>query len=487
MRLSVTLLAFSMLSGCATNEIGEPLLAPAPASAREGTPPAVAFPLDAATIDILLDGTLYPAVLTVPFEDDPLDVNTGASVEAQAMCIEQGEQKACFDLQPGVSQRVDFLFEGATYRADFVNLGADATFPADYREEHRGTLRADTSRAYELVNVAIALSESARGNEGLIRPGPYADVVYARFDTLRDHPFVKAIDKLIAEDFSEYHRIKMNGASFDLDAENRLTRSTIYDRVGWGSNALLPLFEEMQDFAVAADFAAFFAEQRPTYDTQRKIFLDHLDAPAMLDWLRAEFPGAEPFDAVRVFFSPLVGHSQSLATPGDGELSELQPHVDVPPEEPVTESLGAEAGSFWRGATLFTELNHGFIDVPADAVQEDIGRLFSCRDPWVVPNSAGDGYPGPRALFVELMNWALISVRARDTLSPAAAAQVAARAEFVMEKKRGFTGFGEFQEEVLAAEDRALPFASSYPALMKRLEARRPTIAGVEKCEASTS
>jgi len=132
---------------------------------------------------------------------------------------------------------------------------------------------------------------------------------------------------------------------------------------------------------------------------------DDINIADMMDWLESEFQEVERYDSVRVIFSPLVGHNQSLASFENQGFRELQPHVNFPYPNLLNNGLKPETAEFLRGLIFFTELNHGFIQDSADAYSDQIHEAMGN---WrAAENSAAASYDTAVSAFTEMLNWAL--------------------------------------------------------------------------------
>ena len=221
------------------------------------------------------------------------------------------------------------IYDGKENALRINYAGPQATFNKAYREATTGKVRVEIPEVYELVNIAIAISDYAKREPGAIASTDYADEVRRHFEPYSNHPFIKSVNTLL-EKQGKYHVLKMNGAAFDFSASGEVVRSDVYKSIGWDRNILIPLQSEMNDFAQASDFRSFYDEHQALYGKQIKTLRTDIDLQAMLDWLQNEFPDVDAYDTVRVLFSPLVGYNQSLATFDDNGFRELQPHVNFP-------------------------------------------------------------------------------------------------------------------------------------------------------------
>lgn len=424
-----------------------------PAAAQEVPTLVVSDP----SIDIRVDGQLYRDAWSLTWADEP--DRTGIEVDGAApkeMCLVSRDRSACVAIARGETRQLAARYDGKTYRIAITGTGPEARFDAAYRAENAGKVRIGIPEAYELVNIAIALTPYASAHPGLIARGSdyYRDVI-AHFGRLRGHPFVLALDHQMTIQPASYVDLKMNGNAFVVDQAGHIAPSPIYDRIGSSMNFLRPYFDEMRAFAAASDFDAFYTAHQPFYDSQVSYVRNDIDVDAMIGWLGRNFPSVEPYDTISIVFSPLVGYNQSMTTISDGDFRELQPHVNFPYPDTIDQNVSDAARPFVAGEILFTELNHGFINPTAKPFADRIAAALSPRADWVRADASADAYPSAQDVFNEMMNWALIDCFALDAAPAADHAAIQQRTRKIM-VGRGFTRFPEFDRYLSALyRDRA--------------------------------
>jgi hypothetical protein len=346
-----------------------------------------------------------------------------------------------------------------------------AVFDEAYQAEHRGQTRVLVPDVYELINIAIALTPFAAENPGLVVDDTdYHARVVQHFGALREHPLVQALDAEMRADELAYFRLKMNGYAFVFDAQERIARSTVYDRTGFeedAANVLAPHLAAMQDFADRSGFAAFYARERAFYESQIAYLSSASDIEGMSKWLQDNFPDVRAYDGVKVIFSPLVGQNQSLTRFESNGYRELQPHVNFPYRG--IEGLTPEAGPISRATILFTEMNHGFIGPRGEEFEAEIEAAITVRAYWADDTKPARVYTTDQALFNEYMNWGLVSLYHHDRLSAADRALTRARIEQRMVERRGFRQFAAFNAFLVSAYAGREPgqtVADLYPAIV---------------------
>jgi len=408
------------------------------------------------------------------------------------------------DVSAGTSKRVVFITDvdsigldvevGKSY--DFViEHGADrcstrivgqlavpaAVFDAEYQAAHKGKISVEAPEMYELVNIAIAMTQTGLADSDLVYHGSdYYRAMRAWFEPYRNHSAVAAIDAVLKQSPSLYFNLKMDGYSFEFDPAGRIVQSKIYDRTAFPdarANSLRPFIPALQSFADTSKFRAFYRGQRSTYAAQTAFYADTADVKAMRAWLDHQFPGSSGYDAYKIIFSPLVAYNQSATWFESNGFRELQAHVNFPyPQDVPRMTKGAplskQAETVLRGEIVFTELNHGYINPEADKYSARVNRAISNRSWWVDP-SKGPEYYGGISAFNEYMNWGLVSLRAIDFVSPEEQKALIEPVDRMMTRGRGFPRFAEFDAFLVSLyrnRNKGQTIADLYPQIIEWFE-----------------
>lgn len=398
-------------------------------------------------LDMTVGDDTFAGAISLPLDEERTVVNLGAGRGPIPVCLVEGEYKTCLTLRPDEPADLAIDYEGDVRTLVLSYLGPQASFSPTYQTEHRGQLDIEIPMAYELVNVAIALTPYAKENPGLVATSEYLNAVRTQFAPYIDHPFVRALDQAMRNE-GQYHTLKMNGAAFDMREGGVVTRSSVYKSTGFGANALAPLTIEMQDFAHITDFPRFYDTHNKLYSSQIDYLRDDVDIQGMLNWLKQEFPNVAEYDHIRILFSPLVGDNQSLKTFDEDGFRQMMAHVNFPYPGKEDAELSAEGLAFYRGLILFTELNHGYINPTIDPYSGAIQAAMPDMSAWASAEMARS-YGSSTAIFTEMVNWALVSVRAYDVLPEKDAILIAKKVERIMVRNRGFKYFAMFQKKFL--------------------------------------
>jgi hypothetical protein len=328
-----------------------------------------------------------------------------------------------------------------------------ASFDAVYRGERRGRIFVSVPEVYELVNVAIALTSTGRSDPNLVyQNSAYYTTVMDYFGSFGDHELVQAFGEVI-DGTSGYYDLKMNAFAFEFDDTGRIVSRREFDRTGFRNqreNRLRPYLALMQSFAEDTHFRDFYSENRDVYERQVACLRDSLDLGGMRRWLDENFPSGSDYDTYNIVFSPLVAYNQSTTWFESNGFRELQPHVNFPYVRDLArlEPLSTETELVYRGNIVFTELNHGYINPVGDRYGAEIAAATSDRNLWVDADRGAEYYGG-RGLFLEYLNWGLVSLRISDLVALEEQEKLIQAVEASMTDRRGFPRFAEFDQFLL--------------------------------------
>ncbi len=411
-----------------------------------------------------LDPELQPDILLV-------DLDPGETAE---VCFITDVEEFCRATAIGESHDFDVIYGGVTHQTRIEGRlhRPAAVFTDEYIAEYTGKITPVIPEVYELVNVAIALTEVAREDRWLVyKQSEYYTRMMDWFGDHQDHPFVASLNEQLEQSRNRYNPLKMNGYAFEYDEQGEIQRSSIYDRTGFtgtSENALIPFFEEMRAFSRDTSFRDFFESERPTYEEQVRFYAEDIDLNEMKTWLGRQFPEVDPYDTVKIVLSPLVGGSQSVTWIQQGDFRELQPHVNFPYRR--LKDASPTSDLIYRGNIVFTELNHGYINPTANGYVDEIVKAVTDLSFWTTEQVQGF-YGTPSATFNEYMNWGLVALRYLDYAPEEDHEKLLNRLdEFMGENGRGFLQFPEFRAflvETYANRGEKETIADLYPAIVQ--------------------
>ncbi|MEM9302924.1 MAG: hypothetical protein AAGE01_12465, partial [Pseudomonadota bacterium] len=215
---------------------------------------------DAPSVQVELpDGRSIEWTLNAELDPDTLELDVGPDSTEEA-CFVSEIDRHCIAVGLGDSEDFVIVYNDVAHNqrvSGELPTPPAAVFDQAYQDAHRGTIKILIPEVYELVNVAIALTEFSQS-------GPYADSITYKdtpyyqdvleyFSEHQDHPAIRRINDALYEDVFSYFRLKMNGYAFEFEGED-ISQSPVYDRTGYHFheiNHLRPYVDDLQDFSSA--------------------------------------------------------------------------------------------------------------------------------------------------------------------------------------------------------------------------------------------
>lgn len=330
-----------------------------------------------------------------------------------------------------------------------------ASFSDEYRAQHKGMVSVVTEPIHELFYIVMALTTAGREKKSslLYQGSTYYAEVIKTFQEYMDHPAVLRLDELLKGDVYAHMEVKLDAMAYDLTKTGEIEKGVIYARIRGDTDAFALWREDFQDFATKSRFAEFY--RRPDiqgiYREEQNWAKKDANVQDMMLWLQNQYSDVEPFDSIKVVVSPMTNGFNHQNAVADGNFRELIVHIASPSSSTDDPDLSEEGQRFWEGVStsLFTELNHGFVDEKAESYAQDIVNAFKGKvDVFVDYSRGGQRYGNAKLIFAEYMNWALIGPYARHKLSENEVEKIVKKTSTVM-FKRGFSRFPEFHDFLL--------------------------------------
>ncbi len=364
----------------------------------------------------------------------------------------------------------------------FTTLKGIKTVPAaifnnEYIKQHNRKTFVEIPQVYELVNIVIALTATAKKDNNLvIKNTLYYKDLLKWFNAYNQERVVLNIDSALKSNFGNYYNLKMDAYSFELSTSGKIRQSKIYDRINWGKeNNLRPFIKELQKFADKSNFKQFYKKHQAFYNKQIVSYRDTIGLQEMQSWLNKNFSSTK-YNSFKIIFSPLVGYNQSAVWFENNGFKEAQAHVNFPYRDVNELKLfSKEALAVRDGNIVFTELNHSFINPESEnsRYSKSLQNAFSNLDTWIEKDKPASNYNDVYSCFNEHMNWGLVALRYIDY----APADEQSKLIDTMEKRlvsfRGFKKFAEFNQALIKlykSRKNGQTVADLYPQIIKWFE-----------------
>jgi hypothetical protein len=403
-------------------------------------------------VSIRIDDRLLPGAWHLADPDTVSDVALPLEEESASIqfCVLGINSETCHEIHDGSDIIVAAELGSTRHRLRITGtfLGPEATFDDAYIAENRGRIGVSIPRAYELISVALALTDYSADTPNLhARSQPYFDRVASYFATHSEHPLVEQLNLALTNSRQSYFTMTANALAFDVDDQGNVTESDVYNR-SYGENPLNPFIGLMNDFSKTTGFIAFYNSESVYHQSLIDYYEQDIGLAGMLSWLTENFPDVSPYDGARVYFSPLAGSNQFLNVTRTHNYAELQahmnfPYMDLDAESEDIRSLPPELHALLLGALVFTEFNHGFSNPQLEQSGERIPVELDDIASWASAGSQQSYGTGMRVI-AEYLNWALISLYWMDQTDDARAQILFDRVDTIMVEYRGFPRFAEF-------------------------------------------
>lgn len=338
-------------------------------------------------------------------------------------------------------------------------IGPTADLPID---TDTARVRVIIPDAWELANIILAETNYGLNDRNLIwKQGEYYQRVRAHFDRHRTHGSMKRMQLEGGDPLRRMYEFRENSLAWGF-VDGKLVHGKRYESF-WRPDRFKELWAEVQAFADASDFLAFYAANAAYYRAAIERYKEMVEPDSMAAWLEREF--ARHYDRYTVAISPLIYGSHSASGPHTRFGNEALMFVSGPD---ITGNVtpGVQRASMQRA--VFTEIDHMFVNPVTDLYRMRVEQVFAERAKWTTDNSSF--YTSPRSVFNEYMTWAVFFLFLDGRVSSADFDEMFTRVNQQMEQSRRFIKFGVFNRALLdlwrsrAAGTRARDL---YPAILE--------------------
>jgi len=255
------------------------------------------------------------------------------------------------------------------------------------------------SETYELANVILALTDYGIADEYEVQKAtPYYAVVMDFFQPMRSHPLLKAVN-YSREKWADYLSFRTDAFAFEFDAQGKLRRKFEF----YANEGRKPFDDHLaliQDFAEQSKFRKFFQNHRSYYDEIAQRYRSYYMTTEMQTFLIQEFGKFKANEQALVVFSPLVNRMNChRELPGNVAADFATLGMALLTGSPTDQVGRAQQATDLH--TLFTEMDHGYVNPVSEQYAEQIKRQFKYKN-W----DRESGYTDADC-FNEYMTWAV--------------------------------------------------------------------------------
>ncbi|MEJ8803518.1 DUF4932 domain-containing protein [Pontibacter sp. H249] len=337
--------------------------------------------------------------------------------------------------------------------------------------------------SYELSNIILALTKYGRTDPWDVQKvSPYYNEVLKHFEPVKDHPLLDSVNYSRPE-WEKFLGFRTDAYAFSFDADNKLKRD--YPFNSFGPVEFDKNLELINDFVEKSNYRAFYAKHSGFYDSivsnyKEYYFFDK--TKAFLDNRIGKQGDTDRGKTYRVAVSPLVG-GQNCHRDIDSLTSVDFPNISKDLILGKINNNGIRT-RIVENHTIFTEMDHGYINPISDKYKKQIQQYFDTRY-W----DNKSGYTDIN-VFNEYMTWAVYDLFLKESFA-AHADSIALQWHYQnASSNRGFIASDLFAKKVLelSAKNKGSDFENVYLPLLKWCKKNekkiiQPSIDGVKANE----
>jgi hypothetical protein len=349
----------------------------------------------------------------------------------------------------GYSEQKDFIVlingkDSALTRIKAVPT--PAVFTDKYIQENRGKWSIQVPEVKELLMVIFAVTPTglADTKSMIINHDSteyYLEVV-EKFSPFKDEVIVNKMDSLIKKNW--FINLKADACALIFDENNKLTKSTIYDRMRGGSNILDPYIPLLNDFAKKSDFRVFYRNHKNLYDSLIAWQDNVISTKKQWDWLENQFPD-HSYDNYKITFSPLVKGNHSTVRFNNNGFKQAVMFIRPPYH---VKNVNQEVSNGLITRFVFTEIDHNYVNPESDKYIKKINECFDDRNMWTNGRES-IGYQTPYKIFNEYMTWSVYLLYCYDQYDKKDFEIINDRIVNYVKNRRGFHRFDDFHGTML--------------------------------------
>jgi hypothetical protein len=316
------------------------------------------------------------------------------------------------------------------------------------------------SETYELANVILALTPYGIADESEVQKNtPYYAEVMATFEGMKSHPLLEKVN-YSREKWAEYLSFRTDAYAFGVDARGKITRQFPF----FANEGIQPFDDHLalvEDFYQKSNFRDFYQKHLPYYERITQQYKDYYMVAEMQSFLEAEFGVFEANETNLVVCSPLVNRMNCrriLNESTSADFATLALFL-INDKSKTTVDQAQRAADIH---TLFTEMDHGYVNPISDKYADLIEKNFDYTR-W----DRESGYTG-RDCFNEYMTWAVYDLFTLRHFPQFA--EQANRNWHFQNNNRGFVAsslFGKKLVELYTDRKPGSQIRDLYPALLK--------------------
>lgn len=298
-------------------------------------------------------------------------------------------------------------------------------------------IKIEMKESYELSNIILALTQYGRTDRWDVQKvTPYYDDVLKYFEPVKNHPLLDSVNYSRAE-WKKFLGFRTDMYAFSFDQNGKLKRD--YPFNSFGPIEVDKNIDLINDFVLKSNYRQFYKNHKDFYDKIISNYKEYYFVNKSIQFLDkvAEKSNNESLKNYVIAISPLVG-GQNCHRDVDRTTTVDFPNIS---KDLILGNLENDyCTRIVENHTLFTEMDHGYINPISDKYEKLITSNFNLTK-W----DKESGYPGINS-FNEYMTWAVYDLFIKENF-PEVADSIALQWQY-QNASRGFIAQNLFAKKV---------------------------------------
>jgi len=298
-------------------------------------------------------------------------------------------------------------------------------------------IKIEMKESYELSNIILALTQYGRTDRWDVQKvTPYYDDVLKYFEPVKNHPLLDSVNYSRAE-WKKFLGFRTDMYAFSFDQNGKLKRD--YPFNSFGPIEVDKNIDLINDFVLKSNYRQFYKNHKDFYDKIISNYKEYYFVNKSIQFLDkvAEKSNNESLKNYVIAISPLVG-GQNCHRDVDRTTTVDFPNIS---KDLILGNLENDyCTRIVENHTLFTEMDHGYINPISDKYEKLITSNFNLTK-W----DKESGYQGINS-FNEYMTWAVYDLFIKENF-PEVADSIALQWQY-QNASRGFIAQNLFAKKV---------------------------------------
>lgn len=314
-----------------------------------------------------------------------------------------------------------------------------------------GNVIYETPKAYELMHIAIALTDTTIVSNGynvhkeiINKNGNYYKEVMQHFAAYSNHKLIQELNKKLRKSATNviYNTQKGNNLNFKNGQLEKIKIMPWIFRTYINLKAINK--KTIEDFARVSNFESFYAQHQAYYTNELKMVQACSDVNNQQKWLETEFPSK--YNNYRIIVSPLMGSThftKRFKFKGNRKCIMWVSSYNGNQDE-IKESEKA----FYTGIVM-TEIDHNYVNPVSKKYKSELKKIMggANRSKWT-NGGASNHYASGYAVFNEYMTHAVYLLYIQQHFEAKILQSTEKTKIEGMIKRRKFIKFAEFYEQL---------------------------------------